>query len=67
MAAFKEGYSWNTLLNGGADLRDALRVKKSGSTVKIAGGQSTATLEGKVTKVCMVRARCWAPGHNNSH
>ena len=57
MAAFKEGYSWNTMLHGGADLRDALRVKKSGNTIKIAGGQSTATVEGKVAKVCMVSAR----------
>ncbi len=53
MAAFKEGYSFNTLLKG-ADLRDALRVKKSNNTIKVAGGKTTATVEGNTTKVCVV-------------
>ncbi len=53
-AAFKEGYSFNTLLKG-ADLRDSLRVKRSGNVIKVAGGKTTATVGMNGAKVCMVR------------
>lgn len=59
-AAFKDGYSFNTLLKG-ADLRDALRVRKSNNTTKIAGGKTTATVEGNATKVCVVSAQKGPP------
>ncbi len=68
-AAFKEGYSFNTLLKG-ADLRDSLHVKRSGNVIKIAGGKTTATVGTNGAKVCMVRSAsmlilvpmlaCWA-------
>ncbi len=51
--AFKEGYSFNTLLKG-ADLRDSLHVKRSGNLIKIAGGKTTATVGTNGAKVCMV-------------
>lgn len=67
MAAFKEGYSFNTLLKGG-DLRDALRVRKSGSAIKVAGSKTTAVVEGTTTKVCVVSRAgssplCWYRSH----
>ncbi|BDA50254.1 hypothetical protein COCOBI_15-3830 [Coccomyxa sp. Obi] len=51
-AAFKEGYSFNTLLKG-SDLRDSLRVKRSGNVIKVAGGKTTATVGMNGSKVCM--------------
>ena len=55
-AAFKEGYSFNTLLKG-SDLRDSLRVKRSGNVIKVAGGKTTAVVGMNGSKVCMVRFR----------
>ncbi|EIE23265.1 hypothetical protein COCSUDRAFT_33294 [Coccomyxa subellipsoidea C-169] len=51
-AAFKEGYSFNTLLRG-ADLRDSLHVKRSGNVIKVAGGKTTAVIGMNGSKVCM--------------
>ncbi|KAK9903337.1 hypothetical protein WJX75_003171 [Coccomyxa subellipsoidea] len=51
-AAFKEGYSFNTLLKG-SDLRDSLRVKRSGNVIKVAGGKTTAVVGMNGSKVCM--------------
>ena len=53
-AAFKEGYSFNTLLEG-QDLRDSLRVKRSGDNIKVASGKTTATVGTNGAKTCMVR------------
>ena len=52
-AAFKEGYSFNTLLEG-QDLRDSLRVKRSGDNIKVASGKTTASVGTNGAKICMV-------------
>lgn len=59
-AAFKEGYSFNTLLKG-ADLRDSLHVKRSGNVIKVAGGKTTAVVGMNGSKVCMVSRLLFAP------
>ena len=53
-AAFKQGYSFNTLL-AGQDLRDALLVKRSGDNIKVASGKTTAAVGTNGSKICMVR------------
>ena len=53
-AAFKEGYSFNTLLEG-QDLRDSLRVKRSGDNIQVASGKTTAKVGTNGAKTCMVR------------
>ncbi len=62
-AAFKEGYSFNTLLRG-ADLRDSLHVKRSGNVIKVAGGKTTAVVGMNGSKVCMVRVPCLCLTHD---
>ena len=62
-AAFKEGYSFNTLLRG-ADLRDSLHVKRSGNVIKVAGGKTTAVVGMNGSKVCMVRVPCLRLTHD---
>lgn len=52
-AAFKEGYSFNTLLEG-QDLRDSLRVKRNGDNIKVQAGKTLATVGTNGAKTCMV-------------
>ena len=57
-SAFKEGYSFNTVLNDdGQDLRDSLRVRRSGDDIKIQSGKTLAKVGTNGAKVCEVRMR----------
>ena len=54
----REGYSFNTVLNDdGQDLRDSLRVRRSGDDIKIQSGKTLAKVGTNGAKVCEVRMR----------
>ncbi|CAK0786837.1 hypothetical protein CVIRNUC_010051 [Coccomyxa viridis] len=52
-SAFKEGYSFNTLEEGGNDIRDSLRIRRNGDNIRIVSGKTTATVGTNGAKVCM--------------
>ena len=53
-SAFKEGYSFNTLEEGGNDIRDSLRIRRNGDNIRIVSGKTTASVGANGAKVCMV-------------
>lgn len=57
-SAFKEGYSFNTLLEGGNDIRDSLRIRRNGDNIRIVSGKTVATVGTNGSKTCMVSAGC---------
>ena len=60
-SAFKEGYSFNTLEEGGNDIRDSLRIRRNGDNIRIVSGKTTATVGTNGAKVCMVRPQLPSP------
>ena len=60
-SAFKEGYSFNTLEEGGNDIRDSLRIRRNGDNIRIVSGKTTATVGTNGSKVCMVSPQLPSP------